>query len=159
MTNVVYQYTPAGKQVMHQMVKELGTRISIDAITDYSVDLNNDGQLSSIELTILRRSINRQGKVDEKKLQNNIEKLKNGGGVFTISTQPDEKTRRSTSYITFTNYKYIEVEDEIDKIPEKRLGIHPDKIEIEDYHTGEIIKLARNKETEEKYLSGIDLDV
>ena len=51
------------------MVKEFGTRIAIDAITDYNIDFNNDGQISSVELTMLKRSINHRGKVDEKKLK------------------------------------------------------------------------------------------
>jgi len=161
MSNTVYQYTPAGKQVMQQMVKEFGTRIAIDAITDYNIDFNNDGQISSVELTMLKRSINHRGKVDEKKLKENLDKLKNGGAIFTISTDIDDSKQRSVSYVSFktNNYKYIEVEEMQKQTPEKRLSVHPDKIEIEDYHTGEIIKLERNKETEEKYLAGIDLDI
>ena len=161
MSNTVYQYTPAGKQVMQQMVKEFGTRIAIDAITDYNIDFNNDGQISSVELTMLKRSINHRGKVDEKKLKENLDKLKNGGAIFTISTDIDDSKQRSISYVSFktNNYKYIEVEEMQKQTPEKRLSVHPDKIEIEDYHTGEIIKLERNKETEEKYLAGIDLDI
>lgn len=161
MSNTVYQYTPAGKQVMQQMVKEFGTRIAIDAITDYNIDFNNDGQISSVELTMLKRSINHRGKVDEKKLKENLDKLKNGGAIFRISTDIDDSKQRNVSYVSFktNNYKYIEVEEMQKQTPEKRLSIHPDKIEIEDYHTGEIIKLERNKETEEKYLAGIDLDI
>lgn len=161
MSNTVYQYTPAGKQVMQQMVKEFGTRITIDAITDYNIDFNNDGQISSVELTMLKRSINHRGKVDEKKLKENLDKLKNGGAIFTISTDIDDSKQRSVSYVSFktNNYKYIEVEEIQKQTPEKRLSVHPDKIEIEDYHTGKIIKLERNKETEEKYLAGIDLDI
>lgn len=161
MSNTVYQYTPAGKQVMQQMVKEFGTRIAIDAITDYNIDFNNDGQISSVELTMLKRSINHRGKVDEKKLKENLDKLKNGGAIFTISTDIDDSKQRSVSYVSFktNNYKYIEVEEMQKQTPEKRLSVHPDKIEIEDYHTGKIIKLERNKETEEKYLAGIDLDI
>lgn len=161
MSNTVYQYTPAGKQVMQQMVKEFGTRIAIDAITDYNIDFNNDGQISSVELTMLKRSINHRGKVDEKKLKENLDKLKNGGAIFTISTDIDNSKQRNVSYVSFktNNYKYIEVEEMQKQTPEKRLSVHPDKIEIEDYHTGEIIKLERNKKTEEKYLAGIDLDI
>lgn len=159
MQSKIYDYTPAGKQVMQQMVKELGTRTSIDAITDYPVDFNNDGKVSSVELTILRESITRRGKVDEKKLQEKLHRYKNGGAIFTVSTDIDETKSRSVSYVSFSNYKYIEVEEKELRTPQKRFGIPPDRIEIEDYTTGKTVKIPRTKENEEKYLKGIDLDL
>ncbi len=159
MQSKIYDYTPAGKQVIQQMIRELGTRTSINAITDHHVDFNNDGKVSGLELTILKQSINRQGKVDEQKLQEKLYRLNNGNAIFTVSTDIDKTKSKKVSYVSFSNYKYIEVEEKEQRTPQKRFGIHPDRIEIEDYTTGETIKIPRTKETEEKYLKGIDLDI
>ena len=153
-----YVYTPAGKQVMKQMVTTLGTRVSIDAITDYNADFNNDGKVSGLELTILRQSINRKGKVDKRILQQKLNDLRNGTAIYTVTTS-DEELNRNVSYVKYSNYKYIEVEEDDGKSHQKRVGIHPDRIEIEDYNTGQTIKIPRTKETEEQYLAGIDLDI
>lgn len=153
-----YTYTSTGLEVMKQMSQQYGTRIAIDAITDINPDFNNDGKVSGLELTIIRRSINRNGKVDQTRLQSNLDLLNNGCGIFTVSTNPTEDMKRKTTYVTYSDYKYIEVDEIQNGKDTRRIGIHPDKIEIEDYQSKETTTFPRTAETEAQYLDGIDLE-
>ena len=158
MSNVNFSYTKAGIEVIGQMMKEMGQRTVVDIITDIPIDFNKDGKISSVELTILRNSINRNGEVVQQRLKGELDKLNNGNTIFSVSTNIDNKPRKAT-YVIFSDYKYIEVEEFSGKKLVKRLGVHPDRIEIENDETRETIVLPRNNETEEKYLDGIDLDI
>ena len=153
-----YTFTTTGLEVMDQITKQHGLRIAIDLVTDTNPDFNNDGKVSGLELTVLRQSINRRGKVDQTRLQSNLKKLNNGCGIFTVHTTPTEDTKRATTYVTFRDYKYIEINESQNGKDSKRIGVHPDRIEIEEYSSKTTEMIPRNAETEAQYLSDIDLE-
>lgn len=71
------EFTQSATTYTTEVVQKAGKRkqrLFIDAITDYGpkVDLNNDKKLDEDEVELIFRAMDKNGKVDEKKLNQNI---------------------------------------------------------------------------------------
>jgi len=155
--NKIPAFTKEGQKVMKSMVKNIGTKHALNAITDYAkvIDLNKDGKLDDKEIGLLKTAIKKDGSIDKQKLEKNIDEYKSKN-IITISSPLGNNGRRDI--VQFQGY--TDINEYQDNKLRRIIGVSENSISITQYGadgTSNTSTLPKTPENIEKYLKGIDL--